>query len=258
MSQWSDLVAALAVWPGLFPLAGGALKLRADEAGETLMTRVLPDFVSPKAVAGVELALGALVLLVPVSAFAAAALLALAAGVATWGVFNVPEASCGCFGARSEPVSPRTAVRAGLLALLALAPAVAGAAWWDASLAGVALTLVAGAVLVALTPELRSRDARLAVNEAVCAHRPAPPRVTLARLRGSTLWADAKQYLAADAPTEQWRDGCWRYLAYPARYDGEDATAVFALYLGRSRAADGVAFVATDEERVLGQIKGRK
>jgi hypothetical protein len=255
MSQWSDLLVALAVWPGLFLLAGGALKLRADDEGETLMTRVLPGFISPKAVAGGEIAIGALVLLgVPFSAYAAALLLAVAAGVATWGVFNVPEASCGCFGAKSEPVSPRTAVRAGLLALLALG----GTPWWDASPAGFALALVAGAVLVALTPELRSREARLHVNEAVCAHRPAPLRATLAQLRRSTLWADARDYLATDAPSEQWRDGCWRYLAYPATYDGEDATAVFALYLGRSRAADGVAFVAAGEERVLGQIKGRK
>jgi hypothetical protein len=255
MSQWSDLLVALAIWPGLFLLAGGALKLRADEDGETLMTRVLPGFVSPRAVAGAELAIGALVLLgVPFSGYAAAVLLAAAAGVATWGVFNVPQASCGCFGARSEPVSPRTAVRAGLLALLALG----GTPWWDASPAGCALAVLAGAVLVALTPELRSRDARLSVNEAVCAHRPVSVRATLSRLRRSTLWADAKQYLAADAPSEQWRDGCWRYLAYPATYEGEDATAVFALYLGRSRTADGVAFVAAGEERVLGQIKGRK
>ena len=73
MSQWSDLLAALAVWPGLFLLAGGALKLRADEPGETLMTRVLPDFVSPKTVACAEIVIGALVLLgVPFSGFAAA------------------------------------------------------------------------------------------------------------------------------------------------------------------------------------------
>ncbi len=255
MSQWSDLLAALTVWPGLFLLAGGALKLRADDEGETLMTRVLPGFVSPKAVACGEIVIGALVLLgVPFSGYVAAALLAVAAGVATWGVRNVPQASCGCFGAKSEPVSPRTAVRAAFLALLALG----GTPWWGASPAGWGLALVAGAVLLALTPELRSRETRLQVNEAVCSHRPAPPKVTIARLRDSTLWADAQQYLAADAPSEQWRDGCWRYLVYPANYDGEDANAVFALYLGRSRSADGVAFVATGEERVLGQIKGRK
>jgi len=255
MSQWSDLLSAAALWPGLFLLAGGALKLRSGEEGETLMTRALPSFVSPKAVAYAEIMIGALVLLgVPFSGVAAAALLAVAAGVATWGVFKVPQATCGCFGARSEQVSPRTAMRAGLLALcsLGLAP------WWSASAAGFGVAVVVGAVLVALTPELRSRETRLWASEAVCAHRPASPGAALARLRGSTLWADASAYLAADAPSEQWRDGCFRYLAYPATYEGEDATAVFALYLGRSRSADGVAFVATDEERVLGQIKGRK
>jgi hypothetical protein len=92
----------------------------------------------------------------------------------------------------------------------------------------------------------------------VCAHRRATARRTLELLRRSPLWADAHPYLAADAPSEQWRDGCWRYLSYPATFEGEAATAVFALYLGRSRNADGVAFVAEDEQRVLGQIKGRK
>src|SRR3954447_10016024 len=135
MSQGSDLFVAVAVWPGLFLLAGGALKLRADEDGETLMTRVLPDFIAPKAVAAAEIAIGALVLLgVPLVAYAAALLLAVAAAVAVWGVVNVPEASCGCFGARSERVSPRTAVRAGLLAVLALAGAIGAAPWWTASL----------------------------------------------------------------------------------------------------------------------------
>jgi hypothetical protein len=72
------------------------------------------------------------------------------------------------------------------------------------------------------------------------------------------LWADASEYLAADVPTEEWRDGCFRYLTYPANYAGQAATAVFALYLGRNRASDGVAFVAVGEERVLGQIRAAK
>src|SRR3954465_11792523 len=108
MSQGSELFVAVAVWPGLFLLAGGALKLRADEEGETLMARVLPDFIPPRAVAAAEIAIGALVLLgVPLVAYVAALLLAVAAGVAAWGVVNVPEASCGCFGARSERGRPR-------------------------------------------------------------------------------------------------------------------------------------------------------
>jgi hypothetical protein len=68
----------------------------------------------------------------------------------------------------------------------------------------------------------------------------------------------ARGYLAAESPLEDWRDGCFRYLVYPATSAGEEATAVFALYLGRDRAADGVAFVSEGEQRVLGQINGGK
>ena len=152
---------------------------------------------------------------------------------------------------------------------MALAAAAGGGAWtaafrrpagtaslWQAAAATVMLG--AGAALVAASPELRPKHVRARAHDVVCAHRPAPRRQTLDRLRGSKLWVDARPYLAADAPSEQWRDGCWRYLSYPANYEGEPATAVFALYLGRSRNSDGVAFVADDEQRVIGQIKGRK
>src|SRR5262249_45496754 len=141
-----------------------------------------------------------------------------------------------------------------------LAGALGGGPWYDLFHAPLALlaAVAAGAALAALTPELKPRDVRMRAYQTVCAHKPASPGSALTRLRASALWADAHDYLLADTPSEQWRDGCWRYLTYPASYEGEPATAVFALYLGRSRNADGVAFVAEDEARVLGQIKGRK
>jgi hypothetical protein len=197
----------------------------------------------------------------PFPELAAAAGLAVAALVALWGMRHAPDAGCGCFGAaRSEPVSGRTVARAAVLSAFALVAALAGDAWAGALShpAAVAVVLAAGVALLAATPELRPRDVRLRAGEAVCSHRPAPPRRTLERLRASELWADARQYLAAEVPTEEWRDGCWRYLTYPATYADQAATAVFALYLGRSRASDGVAFVAVGEERVLGQIRGAK
>ncbi|MDA0160015.1 hypothetical protein OM076_07065 [Solirubrobacter ginsenosidimutans] len=281
----SASASGLAVWPGVFLLAGGVAKAREvrDDAvdGGTLLFRAVGRSVPPRpawaAVAGAELVVGGLVLAGvarPYPQLAGGTGLAAAGALAAWGVRNAPDAGCGCFGARSEPVSPRTAVRAGVLSALALAAATGGGAWTNAfrrpaagrrggaaslpRAAAAAVVLGAGAALAATTPELRPRHARARAHDLVCAHRPAPPRRTLERLRQSNLFSDARPYLAADAPSEQWRDGCWRYVSYPANYEGEAATAVFALYLGKSRNADGVAFVAEDEQRVIGQIKGRK
>jgi len=267
----SALASGLAVWPGLFLLAGGAVKAREwrapDLDRDDVLARVLGDRVPLRpvwaAVAATEVVVGALVLaglLTPFPALAAALVLGAAGMVAAWGVRNAPGAGCGCFGARSEQVSSRTVWRAAALTALALAGALGGGAWYDVLQAPLALVVVlaAGAALAAATPELRPRDVRMRAYQTVCSHKPASPQRTLERLRASALWSDAHEYLLADTPHEQWRDGCWRYLTYPAHYDGEPATAVFALYLGRSRNADGVAFVAEGEERVLGQIKGRK
>ena len=271
--NWSESLSAfasgLAVWPGLFLVAGGAAKVRdrSELATNTLIVRVLPARVNARvawnAIAIAELLVGALLLVgvaVPVAELVAAAGLGAAALVALWGMHNAPDVGCGCFGTKSEPVTARTVIRAGVLAGLALVAAIAGGVWTDAlpHPLAVVLGLAVGIALLATTPELRPRDVRLRAAQAVCAHRPAPPRQTLERLRGSELWADAREYLAADVPTEEWRDGCFRYLTYPANYAGQAATAVFALYLGRSRVSDGVAFVAINEERVLGQIRAAK
>src|SRR5689334_9494743 len=103
--SWSDsqsaLASGLAVWPGLLLVVGGALKLREDEEDSVLSRLHLP----PRAVAAVELVIGALVLTgiaTPLPEALAALLLAAAAGVSLWGMRNAPESSCGCFGARSE------------------------------------------------------------------------------------------------------------------------------------------------------------
>ncbi|GAB4335318.1 MAG: hypothetical protein Kow0010_22720 [Dehalococcoidia bacterium] len=38
-------------------------------------------------------------------------------------------------------------------------------------------------------------------------------------------------YLVTDMPADHWRDGCWRFLTYDARYNGRSAIAVFAVSL---------------------------
>lgn len=248
----------LAVWPGLFLLAGGAAKARdvrdAERIRRTVLARLLPDRVAPRpvwaAAAALELAVGALLVagvLAPWPARAAAGLLGVATLVATWGVRRAPDAPCGCLGARDEAVSPRTAIRAGLLTALAAAGAAGGAGWTRLfeRPAAVPVVLAAGFALALLSSELR----------AICLRRFVPLAPTVARLRRSDLWQDARRYVVAEEPSEHWRKGCWRYICYPASYDGVPATAVFALDLSAGHAV-GVAFVDEEQRRVLGQMAG--
>ena len=77
----------------------------------------------------------------------------------------------------------------------------------------------------------------------------------MARLRRSELWQRARPYVSADAPTEHWDEGCWRLMCYPAVYEGESVTAVFALNLGLRQSRNKVAFVDEVEQRVLGRLE---
>jgi uncharacterized membrane protein YphA (DoxX/SURF4 family) len=280
------LLSGLAVWPGAFLVAGGAaktLELRRKKAGRnTVLARALASRGGMKrqvgepivplrlawgVVGGLELLVGLAVLsglATPVPEIAAVLMLAAAAALAAWGLRAAPHSGCGCFGTNSKPVSTRTPIRAGALAALALLAAVGGSSWYDAFREPWAIVamVVAGIAVGLLAPELDVRKSvrtlRYQARETACKHRRIPPERTIERLRASRLWTDAQAYLAAESPLEHWREGCFRYLVYPARYEGEAASAVFALYLGGDRSADGVAFVHESDQRVLGQIRGSK
>src|SRR5690606_7981363 len=58
-----------------------------------------------------------------------------------------------------------------------------------------------------------------------CDRRPSPLSETLSRLRRSDQWRRHRSSLAAEEPVDIWREGCWRFLVYPAR----DAEVVFAV-----------------------------
>ena len=273
----SEIASGVGLWPGLLLLAAGPAKLRDVARGErlrrTALGRLLPDRLPLPAVWGLagaaELAVGALVvagLLPPWPAAAAALVLAAAGLVAVWALRRAPDAGCGCLGARSAPVSPRTALRAGTLAALAAVAAAGGEAWWSALGSPVAaLTTAAAGVAVAwLSPDLRegvrgalTRGATPArrLRSAACRRVPVPVERTAARLRGSELWLRARPYIAADAPSEHWREGCWTLMCYPAVYEGREATAVFAVGLRGS--ARTVAFVDEQAQRVLGRLEAR-
>jgi len=207
-------------------------------------------------------------LLVPWPEVAAALLLTAAALVAFWGLRTVPGADCGCFGLKNR-VRPRTIVRAGLLAGLAAAAAVAGESWTAVfhHPAGLVATLAAGALVAWLSPELphlvdrvgavvRIRTRRTTaqirrIRSSACERRAGPVEGTVARLQGSDLWRRARPFISADAPSDHWFEGCTRLVCYPAVYEGQSATAVFAVGLGLRQNAHTVAFVNEEEQRVL-------
>jgi uncharacterized membrane protein YphA (DoxX/SURF4 family) len=278
-SLLSAIASGLALWPGLFLAAGGlakAVDLVRDEVQDTVFARLLAGRAPLRAawglVAALELSVGVLVvagLATPWPEAAAALLLSVAALIALWGLRHAPEAGCGCFGARTtEPVSARTAVRAGFLAALAFVAALGGASW-TAVLdypAAVAATVAAGLALAWLSPELPSvRNAAATwagraalpargLRDAVCG-RWIPVDRTVAGLRRSELWRRARPYVTTDAPTEHWDEGCWRLMCYPAVYEGESVTAVFSVHLGLRQSPNTVAFVDEVEQRVLGRFE---
>jgi hypothetical protein len=151
-----------------------------------------------------------------------------------------PDAGCGCFGDLSgTPVNWRTITRAALLGSAALAsigapplrmPSSSGQA---AEMLG--LTLVELALLAALSPEIGQLMVRLGHAEP-CEVRRVPVARTLARLRASAPWRHYRPHLISTTPTDVWREGCWRFAAYPGVLASRRVEVVFAVYLMGRRA----------------------
>ncbi|TNY37832.1 MauE/DoxX family redox-associated membrane protein [Thermomonospora catenispora] len=153
---------------------------------------------------------------------------------ATWVVIELrertPDLGCGCFGELStEPVGRRSVVRAALLAVAALGALggdraaleiVAGGSWRTWSLFAAELALLA-----AVSPEPAELLRRRRRPPTPCERRPSPLPESLSRLRRSDQWRRHRSSLTAEEPVDVWREGCWRFLAYPAR----DAEIVFAV-----------------------------
>lgn len=216
-------------------------------------------------VGGIEVVVGALLVLPP--AHAAEALAGLGLGLGMLGYLGyarlaAPESSCGCLGDKHTPVRLRGFLRAGLLAVAA-GIAVPAAGWWPGVLVdrplGTLVVLVAEAALVVvLSPELDSRwllplrRLRLRIRHPL-AGRPVEVPVTssVQQLQRSDAYRSVAGFLRSDL-LDSWDEGEWRILTYAARRGGEPATAVFAVPLGRfDPAAVRVALVADPGQRVL-------
>lgn len=236
------LLAALLIG-GCAAKARRALSARSIEAGNG-PTVVFPlRLHRPVAIALCvsELALGGGLLLTPdgPAAHAVRSATAVLFGTAVGALYELrarqPGAGCGCFGDLSDtPVSWRAMTRTALLCAAAIA-AIGVPPLHRPATAGQALTMLAVAaielvVLAVLSPEVGEIMVRLGYSEP-CEVRRVPVSRTLAALHGSAPWRQYQDYLLATDPIDVWREGCWRYVVFPATVDSRRVEVVFAVYL---------------------------
>lgn len=150
-----------------------------------------------------------------------------------------PDVGCGCFGDLSEaPVSMRALARSVLLCAAAIASIGLTPLRLPGS-AAEAITLLAVTaaellLIAALSPEIGEVLVRLGYSDP-CEARRLPVTRTVASLRGSGPWRTYSRYLTALDPADIWREGCWRFLAYPAAIDGRAVDVVFGVYFQAHR-----------------------
>lgn len=147
-----------------------------------------------------------------------------------------PTAGCGCFGELSDtPVTWRPMTRAALLCAAALSsigvPRLRMPDSPGQAAAFLAIVAVELAALAALSPELGQIMVRLGHAEP-CEVRRVPVARTLAVLRASGPWRQCSRYLLSTTPADVWREGCWRFLAFPGVLANQQVDVVFAVYLG--------------------------
>jgi hypothetical protein len=158
-----------------------------------------------------------------------------------------PDVGCGCFGEFSTaPVSDRTLARSALLALAAFATVGNGRITLPRTVAGDVglLSILAAEVLLIgfLSPEVGEGLIRLGYSEP-CELRNVPTARTLAVLRRSKYWRRYATLITSDVPEDVWRELCWRFIVYPARYQDRQAHVVFAVFLQHRRHVVHVALV---------------
>jgi hypothetical protein len=150
-----------------------------------------------------------------------------------------PDVGCGCFGELSDaPVGWRTITRAALLSVAALAsigaaPLHMPQSQWQAAVV-IAVIAVELAVLAVLSPEIGKLIVRLS-HDVPCEVREIPVSRTLAALHSSAYWRRYQPFLLGPEPSDVWREGCWRFVAFSGVLASRSVDVVFAISLGGRR-----------------------
>jgi hypothetical protein len=246
-------LAVLLGWTGCVKLLG---RHTARQAADTALARLLPGHrtaaLALRAVGALELVLAAALLAVtpwsvplwPVTAAATAALGAGFAGYLAYAKVTAPQSSCGCASARHTPVTPRSFVRAGLVAAGGAGCAAAQAPWWSAAahrpVAAAGVVIALGVILVVTSSELDSRwllplrraRVRLFGHPLAGTAGEVPVAATVELLENSLAWQSMAP-IVRSALADHWDSDGWRILRYSGVHTGADGprpvSVVFAL-----------------------------
>jgi hypothetical protein len=107
------------------------------------------------------------------------------------------------------------------------------------------------ALIAFLSPELGEIMVRLGYSEP-CEVRRMPVGRTMSALHASAQWRKYASQVSAGAPSDVWREGCWRFVVYPGYARGRPVDIVFAVYLQSRRPAVRAAVLDADTDEVLG------
>ncbi|MEU5945864.1 MauE/DoxX family redox-associated membrane protein [Micromonospora sp. NPDC047465] len=252
------VVGAVLIWSArvkLFSRHAAAAAGRSALARLLGQHRALPAY---RLLGGVELALGALLVLPPALPLEAVGATLLTAGFLAYLTYArraAPASSCGCLSARPTPVSGRGLARAGLLLAAAGLAGLADGGWAGAlagrPAAGGAVLVAELAAVVALSPELDAawllplRRLRARLTHPLRGGTGVPLLATVQQLQLSDAYRRVAPLLRSDV-REHWDDGDWRFVGHAARYRGRPATAVFAVPLA-DREPDAVRVAVVDD-----------
>jgi hypothetical protein len=173
-----------------------------------------------------------------------------------------PDAGCGCFGELSgTPIGLRTIGRTGLLCASAVAtfglPPLRMPSSSTVAELWLAVLAFEIALLAFLSPELGEIMVRLGYSEP-CELRRMPVGRTMTALHASPQWRKYAGQVSAGAPSDVWREGCWRFVVYPGYARGRRVDIVFAVYLQTRRPAIRVAVLDAATDEVLGRADTRE
>jgi hypothetical protein len=237
------IVGAIFAWAGIWKVCfPRARALARQSALATILRR-------PRLAEGLHLTVGlgeigvaALLLLLPQFAWGIRVASAFAVGFLgyLWLAWRVaPEKPCACMGGRSTRISKRSLVRAVLLLAFTVLGWFARHTWGTTLLTTplAALLVVAElGLLWCVSPEFDwigpkvekqfLRTVRLRLNP-TCSGIARSWHDTESDLRRTAVFHELSPHLATQS--DRWRDGCWSFVSYAATYEGQKATAVFAV-----------------------------
>jgi hypothetical protein len=242
----------LTLLPQLLPLTLGILlgwtggaklprRRAARQAAGSGLEHILPGpqaVLALRVVGAIEVVLAATLLLrplSPVAAFGTAVLGACFVGYLWYSKVTAPESSCGCSSARRAPITGRSFVRAGLVAVGGACCTLARVPWWSA----LAHRPAAAALVIAVTMTcfgmvsgdldrlwllpLRQARLRLFGHPLAGASGEVPVAATLELLESSLAWQAAAP-IVRSALADHWDSDGWRILRYSGLHEGPDGS----------------------------------